>query len=80
MHYAIELMHLNTVKLFLSYGVDINKPDSSGQTALHLAVSKGMVRMVKLLIENGSRYDIKDENGRTPMDLAKELHSTIHSG
>jgi ankyrin repeat protein len=33
------------------------------QTALHLAVKKGRIKIVKLLLEHGADVNIKDSNG-----------------
>jgi ankyrin repeat protein len=45
--------------------------DRQGQTALHLAAELGRVPVVKYLIEHGARADLKDEAGKTPLDLIK---------
>ncbi len=41
------------------------------QTALHGAAQRGFTPFVKFLAENGADLEIKDANGRTPLDLAK---------
>ena len=41
------------------------------QTALHGAAQRGLTPFVKFLAENGADLEIKDANGRTPLDLAK---------
>jgi ankyrin repeat protein len=45
--------------------------DRQGQTALHLAAELGRVLVVKYLIEHGARADLKDDAGKTPLDLVK---------
>ena len=45
--------------------------DRQGQTALFLAVESGRKDVVKYLLDHGARTDVKDDMGRTPMDLAK---------
>jgi ankyrin repeat protein len=42
-----------------------------GQTALFLAVEAGRKDVVKYLLDHGARTDVKDDMGRTPMELAK---------
>ena len=37
------------------------------KTALHLAVKKGNLELIKWLIENGSEINAKDEEGKTPL-------------
>lgn len=43
---------------------------ANGQTALHGAARHGWNDMVELLVANGARIDVADENGRTPYDMA----------
>lgn len=50
----------------------INKPSSSGETALHKAASKGNLDCIKLLIERGANANVLDKQGRTPLLLAWE--------
>jgi ankyrin repeat protein len=39
------------------------------QTPLHIAVSEGHERIARLLVENGSPIDVKNKDGKTPLDL-----------
>jgi hypothetical protein len=57
------------MKLLLAKGADINAVNDNGETALHLAVSRGD-GLVKFLAEQGAGLDIKDKAGRTPLDVA----------
>jgi ankyrin repeat protein len=43
-----------------------------GQTALFLAVENGRVDVVAYLLDHGARVDVKDDMGRTPMDIATQ--------
>lgn len=53
--------------------VDIDAPNNKGETALHLAIQeKKSPKFVKMLIENKANINIKNNNGKTPMDLAQE--------
>ena len=63
--------------LFLSRGVDIDAGNRQvrGWTALH-AVSMGdPPAAVALLLKYGARTDVRDEDGRTPLDLARRSQS-----
>jgi len=42
-----------------------------GQTALHYVAEIGRAPVVKYLLEHGARIDVKDDMGRTPIDVAK---------
>jgi len=60
---------LAAAKLCLDHGADVNERDASGSTALHLAVATSD-DLVRSLVERGARLDIKDQLGRTPLDVA----------
>jgi hypothetical protein len=43
---------------------------TDGLTTLHRAILKGRIEMVRLLVEHGANVEMKDQRGRTPLDLA----------
>jgi ankyrin repeat protein len=57
------------MKLLIDRGADPNLVNDNGETALHIAVARGDA-LVRFLAENGTRLDIKDKFGRTPLDVA----------
>jgi uncharacterized protein len=61
---------LDAIKLCVARGLDIDAFNANGQTILHLAVQKGANSVVRYLAENGAKLDLKNKQGRTPMDLA----------
>jgi ankyrin repeat protein len=60
---------IEAVTLCLDHGADINAVNSTGQTALHLAVEQSDA-VVALLASRGAKLDIKDKQGLTPLDVA----------
>jgi uncharacterized protein len=54
-------------------GAELNAKDADGQTALHHAVARGSLLLVATMIEAGGDPYLKDSQGRSPMDLAKDL-------
>jgi ankyrin repeat protein len=52
----------------LEHGANINATDIYGSTPLHLACEKNDPNMVYWLLLKGAKMDIKDNNGKTPME------------
>jgi len=59
-------------ELLIMPGADVNAKNQYGQTALHIAASRGYMEMAKILIANGANLDIRDEDNQTPADLAQK--------
>ena len=53
-----------------SLGLDPNTRNRHGNTPLHEAALSGNYAVIKVLMERGGRNDVKNENGKTPCDLA----------
>jgi len=64
---------IDTIKLLLAAGLDINAAESTGRTALHGAALQGFDPVVQFLVDQGAKLDVKDRNGRTPLDMAMGL-------
>lgn len=54
-HQAVQKGKLRNVKIFLLKGIDINEPDSWGNTPLTIAASKGYIDIKKYLISKGAK-------------------------
>jgi uncharacterized protein len=67
---ATEADFIDAATLCLERGADINASSENGQTALHLAVTVRDEAFIAFLIERGAKVDIKDKQGRTPIDVA----------
>jgi ankyrin repeat protein len=63
---------IDTIKLCMQRGADLNAFNDSGLTALHLAAQRGADKVVKFLAENGAKLDQKDKQNRMPVDIAGE--------
>jgi hypothetical protein len=57
------------VRLLLSRGADPNVR-ANGLTPLHLASEYGKIEIARLLIEHGASVEAKDDQGKTPLDVA----------
>jgi ankyrin repeat protein len=53
-----------------SKGIDVNKADSLGETALHWASRAGWLSTVKILVEHGAFLDTQDKLGETALHKA----------
>jgi ankyrin repeat protein len=62
---------IEAIKLCMQVGIDINAATSTGETALHAAISgRGAESIVRFLVESGADLAAKNKQGRTPLDVA----------
>ncbi|MEP6536830.1 MAG: ankyrin repeat domain-containing protein [Bryobacteraceae bacterium] len=71
---------LESARLCVKLGLDVNAVNEKGQTALHGAADRGADRIVQFLADNGARLDVKDKKGMTPLTLATGSDSYGHPG
>jgi ankyrin repeat protein len=65
---------IEAMKICLDKGVDINAAtDKTLNTALHAAAGQGTDDIVQFLADHGAKLDLKDNKGRTPMEVALGL-------
>ena len=60
---------IEAITLCLDRGADINESNANGETALHIAAAQAD-SVVSFLAERGAKLDVKDRQGRTPLDVA----------
>ncbi len=60
----------------ISLGADINAQANDGKTVLHYAAKEADEMSIELLLENGARGDITDDDGMLPIDYAKMSDSS----
>jgi ankyrin repeat protein len=58
---------LAAVKLSVELGLDVNAVNAQGDSAMHVAAGESIVRF---LAQHGARMDVKNKQGRTPLDVA----------
>lgn len=66
----VQQRAIATLRLLLDSGADINARSRKGQTALFGAVFWGWNDVVRFLVANGARLDVKDAQGKTLLDAA----------
>ena len=72
---AVSCRSLRGVQWFLDNGQNPNRIKSkTGETALHVAVNwRASDKMLKLLVDSGTKLKAKDTQGRTALDLARAI-------
>ena len=79
LHACIALnQSLETVRLLIESGADVNYSQAAGYTPLHQAAANGNEAIVRLLLDHGARCDCRCDQGKTPADYARERgHAAI---
>jgi len=65
-----ESSGLESVKLAMELGGDVNAVNQSGDTAMHGAASRGLNPIVQFLADHGAKLDVKNKRAQTPLSLA----------
>jgi uncharacterized protein len=69
---------LKAVELLYGLGQDVNAMNSMGLRPVHGAANRGSDDIVKFLVSKGAMLDVKDSEGRTPMDWAEGVFLATH--
>jgi ankyrin repeat protein len=69
---------LEAVKLCVELGMDVNAVNSMGLTAMHGAANRGSDEIIRYLVQQGAKTDIKDAEGRTPLTWAEGVFLATH--
>ena len=62
---------IETTKVLLAAGTDINAKEAQGRSALHGAAQWGLTDLVKFLVAQGGNLNAADRRGLTPLDYAE---------
>lgn len=67
--------------LLANKNLDLNTLDDNGRTQLHVAASRGDMNVIKMLVKNHSKINVKDNQGKTPFHLlASSIYGEIEEG
>jgi ankyrin repeat protein len=77
--YATEADLLESVKVLVAAGADVNAVNDSGETPLHFG-AHASDDVVKFLAAHGAKLDVKDMQGRTPVEMALGVGLHGHAG
>ena len=76
LQYAAMSNRTDVIHKLLQRGADVNKRDlDNGQTALHYSATHNNTDATWLLLQNGASTTIKDNEGRTPIDCARQYNN-----
>ena len=64
------------VEYLCQHGADVNRGQRS--SSLHYAASFGRSSIMRILLKYGANVDLRDEDGRTPIDKARERNEDNH--
>ena len=71
---------LEAVKLCYDLGMSVNDVNSMGITAVMGAANRGSDEIIQWLVDKGARLDVKDAEGRTPLNWAEGVFLATHPG
>jgi ankyrin repeat protein len=75
LHWAALFGLKETAEILCEAKADVNSQTKNGETPLHMAAEKGKLEMVKYLLSQGAKTDIRDKGpngGATAYDSAKK--------
>ena len=70
LHLAVDLSHIDIVKLLLENGADANDVDTVGRTPFHFACMRGNMDIANLLIKEGCDIHKNEMTGHSAMHFA----------
>ena len=77
---AVKTGNIEAVKQHLNAGADVNAKGKYGRTSLHYAASRGLNKIIELLIARGAdvntKIEVGDYKGQTPLDGAIQWSRT----
>jgi len=71
---------LEAVKLCYELGLSVNDKNSMGITAVMGAANRGSDEIIEYLVSKGAKLDVKDNEGRTPLNWAEGVFLATHPG
>ncbi len=75
LHFAAQGNFIATAKMILQNCPDINIRNTQGHTPLFIAVMRGHIKFVELLLQAKADYTISDNFGLTPLKMAEQLQN-----
>ena len=76
LHYACKVGDLESVKILIEFGAEINNFSNNRKIALHFACENNFPEIVFFLCENGSEINFKDDFGCCPIHFCAKYGNT----
>ncbi len=80
LHFAAYGGFADICRILLQRGTLLDSQDSSGNTCLHLAISKESVAIASLLLKYGADFNIKNKQRKTAKELAPRQSAHLFDG
>ena len=77
LHYAVGSLHVNEVVGFIRNGAYVDATKNRNQTALHCAARRGTTKLASILLSNGAKYNMRDDEDRTALISLSNTSSTV---
>ena len=61
---------IEAMTMLIDRGLDVNAVNDEGETAAHGAAQRGANKVLQFLFDRGAKIDVKNKDGRTPLDEA----------
>ena len=75
LHYAAAHGYADLCEMLIRFGADSDMLTCNQDSPLHLAIEKGQVGVVCVLLKYRARLDIKNRTGMTPLQQAQHLQN-----
>jgi len=75
-----EADFVECMKLLVAAGADVNAQNDKGDTAMHGAAARGADQIVQFLADHGARFDIRNKQDRTALDVAMGVGGVAQTG
>lgn len=59
------------IQEYIAHKINVDTLSKEGETALHFAAGRGKLEVVKILVKAKAQLNIKDANGKTPLQWSK---------
>lgn len=77
LHWAASTGRLDIVKILLTHGPNLERPDIIGNTPLLVAILSGHAEVAGALLEAGAKVDVRSKQNVTPVKAAAHIENLL---